>query len=161
MGARWTLSEYCTFARLTGTAQVPARYSWAGAAWTRRPEVTTQTTASAQRNRSCSWERHCSPAAIPSRRSCARNTSWRSASNHRYTSRAEQCTGIADEDVGHRPSPDRVTTGSHPRCGVWSRIRRESADVKGQFDFPLGGQLISLLADSSCPCPRSADLLLI
>jgi hypothetical protein len=33
--------------------------------------------------------------------------------------------------------------------------------VKGQFDFPLGGQLISLLADSLCPCPRSADLLLI
>jgi hypothetical protein len=33
--------------------------------------------------------------------------------------------------------------------------------VKGQFDFPLGGQLISLLADSLCPCPRSVDLPLI
>jgi hypothetical protein len=34
-------------------------------------------------------------------------------------------------------------------------------NVKGQLDFPLGGQLISLLADSLCPWPRSADLLLI
>jgi hypothetical protein len=34
-------------------------------------------------------------------------------------------------------------------------------DVKGQADFPVGGQLISLLADSLFPCPRSADLLLI
>jgi phosphoglycerate dehydrogenase-like enzyme len=33
--------------------------------------------------------------------------------------------------------------------------------VKGQSDFPLGGQLISLLADRLSPCPRSADLLLI
>jgi hypothetical protein len=33
--------------------------------------------------------------------------------------------------------------------------------VKGQFDFPVGGQLISLLADSLFPCPRPADLLLI
>jgi len=36
-----------------------------------------------------------------------------------------------------------------------------AAIVKGQADFPVGGQLISLLADSLFPCPRSADLLLI
>jgi len=33
--------------------------------------------------------------------------------------------------------------------------------VKGQQHFPVGGQLISLLADRLFPCPRSADLLLI
>ena len=33
--------------------------------------------------------------------------------------------------------------------------------VNGQDHFPVGGQLISLLADSSSPCPRSADLPLV
>ena len=33
--------------------------------------------------------------------------------------------------------------------------------VKGQQDFPVRGQLISLLADREITCPRSADLLLI
>ena len=33
-----------------------------------------------------------------------------------------------------------------------------AADVNGQRDFTVGGQLISLLADSSSPCPRTADL---
>jgi hypothetical protein len=33
--------------------------------------------------------------------------------------------------------------------------------VKGQQHFPVGGQLISLLADRLSPCGRSADLLLI
>jgi hypothetical protein len=38
---------------------------------------------------------------------------------------------------------------------------RNRRTVKGQSDFPVGGQLISLLADRLSPCPRSADLLLI
>jgi hypothetical protein len=38
---------------------------------------------------------------------------------------------------------------------------RRTLDVKGQLDLPVGGQLISLLADSLSPCPRTADLLLI
>src|SRR6266487_3712843 len=33
-----------------------------------------------------------------------------------------------------------------------------SQAVKGQRDFPLGGQLISLQADRLCPCLRTADL---
>jgi hypothetical protein len=32
-----------------------------------------------------------------------------------------------------------------------------SSGVKGQLDFPLDGQLISLLADRLFPCRRSAD----
>jgi integrase/recombinase XerD len=44
-------------------------------------------------------------------------------------------------------------------CYAYGLRRREV--VKGQFDFPVGGQLISLLADRLCPCPRSVDLLLI
>jgi hypothetical protein len=43
---------------------------------------------------------------------------------------------------------------SEPPCG--GRLY-----LKGQFDFLVGGQLISLLVDNSCPCLRSADLLLI
>jgi retron-type reverse transcriptase len=39
---------------------------------------------------------------------------------------------------------------------LWNRL-----SVKGQQHFPVGGQLISLLADRLSPCPRSADLLLI
>jgi hypothetical protein len=33
--------------------------------------------------------------------------------------------------------------------------------IKGHEHFPVGGQLISLLADRLSPCARSADLLLI
>jgi hypothetical protein len=61
---------------------------------------------------------------------------------------------VLSEDFGERLAPSGL-----------DRVLPARADdvigVKGQADFPVGGQLISLLADSLCPCPRSADLLLI
>lgn len=44
--------------------------------------LTMHMTTSAHRNRSCSRARHCSPAAIPFRRSRSRKTSWPSSTNH-------------------------------------------------------------------------------
>ena len=54
-----------------------------------------------------------------------------------------------------------TATSDRPvRTQPWLHQRGHEV-VKGQLDLPLGGQLISLLADSLFPCPRSADLLLI
>jgi hypothetical protein len=63
---------------------------------------------------------------------------------HRRSQRYPALWGMSSRSDASRPPPQEERSG-----------------VKGQLDFPLGGQLISLLADSLCPCPRSVDLLLI
>src|SRR5260221_7560391 len=58
-------------------------------------------------------------------------------------------------------TPDVLST---PHVAVYYVPRAVSVHgdrdfVKGQRDFPVGGQLISLWVDRLCPCGRSADLL--
>jgi len=60
--------------------------------------------------------------------------------------------------VRHRWSWKDVRRHFTIPTGRWLPI---GAAVNGQRDFPVGGQLISLLADRLSPCPRTADLLLI
>jgi hypothetical protein len=63
-------------------------------------------------------------------------------------------------ETSHPAVPERVSVALGELAGEL-REGLLALAVKGQLDFPVGGQLISLLADSLCPCPRSADLLLI
>jgi hypothetical protein len=69
--------------------------------------------------------------------------------SHRGAKRASRRTPLETQDTRRRAAP--VSD-----AGMASFVI-----VKGQLDFPVGGQLISLLADRLSPCPRSADLLLI
>ncbi len=76
------------------------------------------------------------------------------------TASAPDCRG-KDRPCGRLPEPstwETVVTGG-AALDVLAAVHLPN--VKGQLDFPVGGQLISLLADSLFPCPRSADLLLI
>ncbi|MGQ0577121.1 MAG: hypothetical protein ACT4RN_23400 [Pseudonocardia sp.] len=64
---------------------------------------------------------------------------------------------VGSRIVRQRDVPDGQS-GQQPRHVLAALA---SLVVKGQQHFPVGGQLISLLADNLSPCPGPADLLLI